>query len=427
MRSLLISILVFLCVIQQAESKVYLDVYAHGMRKVVVAVPRFNGTSNIQLRNEMPDMLSRNLDFSGFFTIAPWSILDSELQEEPFDRDRIMFNKWRSIGVEILIKGRLREEGDELISEISVYDTDSGSLEFAKRYRAKKEEIRLLIYRISDDIVEALTGLKGIASSKIVFVSGPKGNTDIFLSYLDGYGRTRLTNFGTITVLPSISPGGRYLSYTSYKEGSPNLYVRDLERGIEVYADRSSGMKLGKEWLDSKTLLYSHTSGRYSQIVKLDVERKTKQTIFKTEGIVASPVPSPDGKQIFFTSDMHGSPQIFSMDMASGQIRRITFKGSYNSSPTVSPRGDLIAFVSKIDGGLEICTTDLKGETLRVLTNDGAINDSPSFSPCGRYIIFSSNKGGKSRLNIMLINGENRRTLSITGQNEIQPKFVTAK
>lgn len=424
MYTIVILILLLLLLPQPLQSKVYLDIHAAGMRKIVIAIPRFDGPAGLQLRNEIPDSLSRTLEFSGFFTVAPWSLLDSELQDEPYERERVMFNKWRSIGVEILVKGRLKEEADEIISEISIYDTETASLEFAKRYRSKRDQVRVMVYRISDDIIEALTGLRGISSLKIVFVSGQKGNTDIFISHLDGFGRTRLTNFGTITVVPSISPGGRYLSYTSYKEGSPNLYIHDLERGTELYVDRSPGMKVGKEWIDSKTLIYSYTSGRYSQILKLDVEKKEKKSIFKTEGIVTSPVPSPDGKQIFFTSDMHGSPQIFSMDLASGQTRRITFRGNYNSSPSISPRGDLMAFVSRVNGALEICLQDLKNDIFRVLTNDGGINDSPHFSPCGRYILFSSTKGGKTRLNIVLVNGENRRTLSITGQNESQPRFV---
>lgn len=405
-------------------AKIYLDVYASGIKKMIIAVPYFKSEEISRLRTDIPELLQKDLEFSGFFTCAPWSLLDRELQDEGIERQQISFHKWKSIGIEILLKGRIQEQGDDISAEVYLYDTTYGSLEFAKRYRTKKDGLRALVHRISDDIIESVTGVKGILSSKLLFVAGPRGATEIYMSGIDGVGLKKLTDFKSITVLPSISPGGRYLSYTSYREGKPNLYIFDMERNSQVYVDREEGMKIGREWLDRKTLLYSHTSGKHSSIVMLDVESKTKKTLLKKEGIITSPSPSPDQKRIVFASDMHGTPQVFSMDMASGEIKRLTYQGKYNTSPSYSPRGDLIAFVSKIEGALEICVMDPSGNNLRMLTNSGGINDSPHFSACGRYIVFSSQRGGKTSINIMFVNGENKRVLNLTGQDEMQPRFV---
>lgn len=408
-------------------AKVYLDIYATGIKKAIIAVPYFKTTEISKLRSDIAEMLIKDLDFSGFFVCVPFSLIDKELMDEGIQKEEISFSKWKSIGVEILLKGKLIEREDEITTEIYLYDTASGVLEFAKKYRTKKEGLKSLVHRIADDIIESVTGQRGILSSKIVFCAGQKGATDIFISGLDGSALKKLTNYGTITVLPSVSPDGKYLSYTSYKEGKPNLYVVDMESGSQVYVDREEGMKVGREWLDRKTLLYSHTSGKYSSVVKLDLESKKKKVLLKKEGIIASPSPSPDGKKIVFTSDMHGTPQIFSMDLATGDIKRLTYYGKYNASPVYSPKGDLIAFVSKIEGALQICVMDPQGNNIRVLTNSDAINDSPHFSFCGRYIIFSSQKGAKTKINIMFANGENRRVLDITGKNEMQPRFVSPR
>ncbi|MCX7858004.1 MAG: hypothetical protein N2513_08540 [Deltaproteobacteria bacterium] len=405
-------------------AKVYFDVYASGFKKIVIAVPYLKSQEPSKLRTEIPELIQKDLEFSGFFTCAPWSILDRDFQEEGIEKTEISFNKWKSIGVEILLKGKVQEQGDEIITEIYLYDTTYGSLEFAKRYKTKKAGLIPLIHRICDDIIESVTGARGILSSKLLFVSGPKGATEIFISGIDGFGMRKLTDYKTITVLPSMSPDGKYLSYTSYREGKPHLYIFDMEKGTQVFVDREEGVKVGKEWLDRKTLIYTHTSGRYSSIVKFDVENKTKKVLLKKEGIVASPSPSPDGKKIVFTSDMYGTPQIFTLDLATGEIKRLTYQGKYNASPVYSPKGDLIAFVSKIDGALEICVMDPSGDNVRMLTNSGGINDSPHFSPCGRYLVFSSQKGGKTSISLMFVNGENKRTLSFTGQNEMQPRFV---
>ena len=124
-----------------------------------------------------------------------------------------------------------------------------------------------------------------------------------------------------------------------------------------------------------------------------------------------------------FVSDIHGGPNIFVMDMATGDIKRISYFGNYNTSPAFSPKGDLIAFVSKTEGALEICVMRPDGSNARVLS-DGGVNDSPQFSPCGRYILYSSQKGKKISIDMMLHNGENKKELKFTDAEETQPKFM---
>jgi TolB protein len=125
-----------------------------------------------------------------------------------------------------------------------------------------------------------------------------------------------------------------------------------------------------------------------------------------------------------FVSDMYGGPNIFAKDMATGEVKRLSYFGNYNTSPAFSPKGDLIAFVSKTEGALEICVMRPDGSDARVLS-DGGVNDSPRFSPCGRYILYSSQKGnGKTQVCFMLRNGDNKRVLRLTGSDATQPNFM---
>ncbi|OPY66071.1 MAG: translocation protein TolB [Syntrophorhabdaceae bacterium PtaU1.Bin034] len=260
-------------------------------------------------------------------------------------------------------------------------------------------------------------------SSRVVIVAGDKRRRDIYVADLDGYGPRKITNQNNIVVSPSVSPDGRYLAFTSYREGRPNMYVTELGSGREVYADRQEGMKVGATWIDKKNVAYAHTSGRFSTIYSVNVETKEKKVLLRKEGILASPTFSPDGSKMVFVSDMYGGPNIFIKDMGSPDIKRLSYFGNYNTSPAFSPKGDLIAFVSKTEGALEVCVMRPDGSNARVLS-DGGINDSPSFSPCGRYILYSSQKGKKTAIYMMLYNGENRRELKFTGAEETQPKFM---
>lgn len=406
-----------------AESKVYLDVYGKTYKKITIGVPSFQSDRPDRLRMDMSELLNQDLDLSGFFIVAPNSLLDRELTEEGIEKKDIRFTNWRSLGIELLCKSKFNISNGEIALESYLYDTLDGSLLLAKRYKSRPEDWRRLVHRLADDILLAVTGEKGIMSSRVVFVSGVKRNKDVYIAGIDGQNIRQVTNFHNITVSPSVSPDGRYLAYTSYKEGKPNLFIMDMETGKDIHSERDDGMKLGTTWFGKSTLGYARTSGNQSTIYTFDAASRQKKAVLTKEGILASPSFSPDGSKMAFVSDMYGSPQVFIKDLSSGDVKRLTYSGTYNTSPSFSPKGDLIAFVSKINGSFEICTMNVDGSNQRVLTS-GGINDSPHFSPCGRYIIYSSKKGDQYNVYIMLYNGENKRMLKLVNKDTEQPKFV---
>jgi TolB protein len=418
-----LAILILLFTATMADAKVYLDIFGKSFKKITIGVPPFKGENIDRSKLDMSELLNKDLDMSGFFIVAPQSLMDKELTEEGIEKQEIKFSNWKSIGIEVVCKGKIQKINGDLVLEAFVYDTLDGALMLAKRYRTRTEDWKKIVHRLADDIVLAITGEKGIMSSKIVFVSGGRNRKDIYMADMDGSNLKKMTNYKSITLSPSISPNSRYLAYTSYREGKPNLYITDIENNRELYTDRADGMKTGTTWIGNTTFGYSHTSGRFSTIYTLNVENKDKNIVQRNEGIATSPSFTPDGSKMVFVSDMYGSPQIFIKDLPSGTPKRLTYSGTYNTSPVLSPKGDLIAFVAKFEGAFEICTMNLDGSNQRVLTV-GGINDSPQFSPCGRYIIYSSNKGGKYNVYLMLSNGESKKMLQFTDGEETQPKFA---
>ncbi|HUJ68080.1 MAG TPA: hypothetical protein VLW86_01080 [Syntrophorhabdales bacterium] len=402
-----------------ADAKVYQDIYGQSYKRITIAVPPFVSTE--KERSEISDLLGQDLDMSGFFVVAPRSMMDNDFLSEGADRKSIRFDQWSSLGVELLCKATVEEKDNSISLSSYLYDVTDGSLLFAKKFGAASSDWRRMVHRLADEIILQATGERGIMSSRIYFVAGRR---DVYVSDLDGGGARKLTSYDKLIVSPSISPDGKYLAFTSYREGKPCLYVSDLETNREVFADREEGMKIGAMWMDKRTLAYSLTAGRFSTIYSVNVETKERKVLLRKEGILTSPAFSPDGTKMVFVSDMYGGPNIFVKDMVTGEIKRLSYFGNYNTSPAYSPKGDLIAFVSKTEGALEICVMKPDGSDARVLT-DGGVNDSPRFSPCGRYILYSSQKGnGKTQVCFMLRNGDNKRVLRLTGGDATQPNFM---
>ncbi len=101
----------------------------------------------------------------------------------------------------------------------------SGGTVLAKTYGA---EARENAHQFANDIIETLTGHKGLAGTKITFIATRSGKKEVYLADFDGSNVRQLTHDNTISVHPSLSPDGRRIAYTGYQSGYADVYVIDL-------------------------------------------------------------------------------------------------------------------------------------------------------------------------------------------------------
>lgn len=108
-------------------------------------------------------------------------------------------------------------------------------------------------------------------------------------------------------------------------------------------------------------------------------------------GVSASPLwlrnvaIAPDGKQIAFTY----KGNIFIVPTSGGDARQLTSGGSYNTSPVWSPDGSRIAFSSDREGSMDIYVVNSKGGIpQRLTTNSG--NETPLTFSDGNHVMFSA-------------------------------------
>jgi len=102
--------------------------------------------------------------------------------------------------------------------------------------------LRSQAHAFADDIVERLTGRKGIAQTKIAFKVAGRETSEIYVADYDGHSATAITQDGTIVAAPCWVPGRRMLYYTSYKLGNPDIYSQDLATGARNVVARYSGL-----------------------------------------------------------------------------------------------------------------------------------------------------------------------------------------
>ena len=151
------------------------------------------------------------------------------------------------------------------------------------------------------------------------------------------------------------------------------------------------------------------------EVFTSDYDGANEIQLTTTGSICLSPMFSPDGQWVYFTSYLKGDPQLFRVSVKSKNIEQITNYPGIAVAPAVSPDGLKIACVLSKDGNSEIYVIDLQGKIIKRLTNHPSIESSPTWSPDGRMIAFSSDRTGAPQIYIMDSDGQTVRRLTYQG------------
>ncbi|MBL4700543.1 MAG: PD40 domain-containing protein, partial [Phycisphaeraceae bacterium] len=100
---------------------------------------------------------------------------------------------------------------------------------------------------------------------------------------------------------------------------------------------------------------------------------------------------SPDGKNLAFASTRHSKTADIYIKSTSGMaIMQITNDPSHDVTPVFSPDGSKIAFSSDRSGNWDIYIVDIQGGRPVQITVDATQDLSPSFSPDGKSLVYAS-------------------------------------
>ncbi|MGB5985380.1 MAG: Tol-Pal system beta propeller repeat protein TolB [Desulfobacterales bacterium] len=405
-----------------------IDITNPFINKIPLAVPLFKpmagGENESRLAQEGADILSDGLEFTGYFKLLNRAGFLIDPQTYSIVSPGINFQNWTTVGAELLVTGGILLQGETLTMELRLYDTVKEQLLVGKRYTGSVREQRGMLHRFCDEVIFELTGSHGIFGSQIVFVTTSKaGVKDIYRADFDGHNPQVLVTNNQLNLSPSWSSDGKWIAYTSYAKGKPDLYIKHIseKRGYQVL---KKGTSISPAWVPNRLELAASLSYTGDpEIYLLTGTGKVIRRLTESRGIDVSPSWSPDGRRFAFVSKRSGTPQIYLQESSSGSARRLTYEGKNNTQPSWSPRGDKIAYTAIEDGQINIRVIGIDGNGVRQLTINSGDNESPSWSPDGSLLIFSSTREGPSRIYVMNAFGTDQRRLLTLPGKQSEPKW----
>ncbi len=424
-------------------------------KKSVLAFPYFNnvGSANTGAITanaaEIYNQAKQNLELSTYFQLMSNSAFledpaKTNIRPGPKEPTGFKFEPLKTAGAEFLIRTGYSVINSEIVVEMFLYHVPQAKLVVGKRYKSSVSQSRQIANTLANDVLEALTGVRGSFMSKLVTTSDRAGGQakEVFSMNWDGSDIQKLSQHKSSALSPNWSPDGKKIAYSVFttfvrKAGGSltnvSLYVLDLASGKRVLTSYRPGVNSGATFSqDGKSIYLGMSQGSgAADIYKIDLngEIMTRLTKGPANAINVEPSLSPDGSKIAFSSERGGRPMIYVMNSDGSNVKRLTFDGVYNSSPSWSPDGKKIAFAGQAEGHFDIFVMNADGSgTVRVTSakkSNGkwAHNEDPSFSPDSRYVVYTSNRTGKNQIFISTTDGAEERRVTNDSYNYYKPKW----
>ncbi len=168
----------------------------------------------------------------------------------------------------------------------------------------------------------------------------------------------------------------------------------------------------------SQTVAYMSYGGQSPQVYRLNLETGERTLLGDFPGMTFSPRFSPDGRQVIMSLQEGGNANIYTMDLASRQTRRVTSSPSIDTSPSFSPDGSQIVFESDRGGSQQLYVMNADGSAVRRISYGDGRYSTPVWSPRGDLIAFTKQVAGRFAIGVMRPDGSGERILTEGYHNE---------
>jgi TolB protein len=229
---------------------------------------------------------------------------------------------------------------------------------------------------------------------ELVYEREVDGNRDLYVVPAAGGVPRRLTRHPGADSLPRWTADGSGVIFTSNRTGNWQLWTVLAEGGEPTPLRRNGHTEWqADESPDGRTLAFLSTQDGPEALWLLDRGTGALRTLVRhgRRSVLGNPHWNRNGKRIVFSSNWRSGHQIYVVDVAGGEERRISPVGG--CEPRFRPDGRKVVYVGRRPSRerSRILEHDLATGEERALVDWPALSYDPVYSPDGTEIAFASN------------------------------------
>jgi len=395
-----------------------IEITGVGQTQYPIAVTRFLNESG--LPSYVTDVVRSDLANNGNFANVERG--ETEIAENA----KPDFSMWSSRRAQALAIGTVTPlPNGQYEVKYRLYDVAKNQSLGGTTITVDRNNFRKAGHAVADDIVQRLTGERGIFSTRLSYVLKNAGKFQLMISDSDGQNPREALSSSEPIISPSWSPDGKRVAYVSFESKKPVIYVHELATGKRIILSNEKGNNSAPSWSpDGSKLAVSLSRDNNTQIYVINADGSGLRRISRSSAIDTEPQFSADGKSIFFTSDRGGSPQIYKMGSEgenNGSATRVTFKHAFATSPRLSPDGKYLAYIAR-SGGFRLQLMDLRSGEVSALTETN-FDETPTFAANGKFLLYATRVNGRPVLAAVSVDGQVKQVLSIPGAVVREPAW----
>ena len=394
-----------------AQANLTIEITQGNDQAVPIAVVPFSSGADKLLQVDVASIISNDFRLSGQFI----PVQQDDFLSFPSDEKSVFYDDWKRINVHYLITGHVRLLTDKNYRiDFQLFDITRRESVMKGYVTGQPGQLRPLAHSISDQIYHRITNIRGVFSTKLLYVlvkgkGSPSATYELVYADMDGHRPVTIAKSSQPILAPAWSPTRKEVAYVSYtRDKWQVIYIQNLATGKRKMIARDFSLSSSPAFSpDGNQLAMTLSKGKGTHIYVADVNTlQLKQVTFGQHVLDSEASWTSDGKHLIFTSNRQGSAQLYKLNVKKGKIERLTFNGNFNARAQMFPDGRNIALVHKGVGerAYHIAVFDTVTEKMRVLSTE-PFEDSPSISPNGRILVFSSLKGENYVLGMVTADG----------------------
>ena len=304
-RLALVALVVVLAGVTGARAELRLDITRGRVEPMPIAISTFHGQGGqeSQVGRDIAQVVSANLERSGLFRpLDPKALIQdpASLHSQP------RFADLKIINAQALVSGTVQAQPDgRLRVEFRLWDVIAEQQMTGLAYFTVPENWRRVAHIISDAIYKRITGEEGYFDTRIVYISenGPADKRIKRLAIMDQDGENHrfLTDGRTLVLTPRFSPSAPEITYLSYFNNKPRVYLFNIDTGRQEVLGDFPGMTFAPRFSpDGNKVIMSLATGGNTDIYTMDLRTRRVEQLTNSPAIDTSPSYSPDGQRIVF-------------------------------------------------------------------------------------------------------------------------------